>query len=61
MYICQSLQNLLNFRLSLSSWGPIKVGTRGNLPPPPAPLLAALLRVEEGEVDISSTKQSNRR
>jgi hypothetical protein len=29
------LKNLLNFRLSLSSWGPIKVGAWGNLSPPP--------------------------
>jgi hypothetical protein len=34
--------------LSISSWGPFKVGARGNLPPPPAPrpLSAALIECE---------------
>jgi hypothetical protein len=42
-----NLKNLLNFRLSLSSWGPIKVGARGNLLPPAPRLGAALARIYE--------------
>jgi hypothetical protein len=38
------LKNLLNFRLSLSSWGPIEA--RGNLlPMPPPPISAAIFKL----------------
>jgi hypothetical protein len=40
-----NLKNLLNFRLSLSTWDPIKVGALGNLLPPAPPLGAALTRI----------------
>jgi hypothetical protein len=46
-----NLKIILNFRLSLSSWGPIKVGARGNFPPP---LSAALCRQTDVYAQISS-------